>query len=218
MAHTSTNPTAYAASPWTFGKRAVVSGLLVFHMAAVFLPPFAFQTSSVPGTGSPLVQPLMQLVGPYSDAVYLNHGYAFFAPDPGSSFLLRATMEFDDGREPIHRTLPDLSIDWPRLRYHRHFMLSEHFNGSFLPAEPPAEVAGNPVELEFWQQRRRLYEARRAAIITHLQQKHAAARVNLRRVEHRLLDPYEVVQTNRRIDAPDTYIELPETPIREVTP
>lgn len=196
----------------------VVSGLLVFHLAAVFLPPFAFQTSSAPGTGSPFVQPFMQVVGPYSDASYLNHGYAFFAPDPGPSFLLRASMEFDDGRETIHRTLPDLSIDWPRLRYHRHFMLSEHFNASFLPAEPPPEVAANPVELEFWQQRRRLYEARRAAIITHLRKQHGAARVNLRRVEHRLLDPYEVSQSNRRIDAPDTYIELSETPQREAAP
>lgn len=218
MAHTLNTPTQNATSPWSPGKRAVVSGFLVFHLAAVFLPPFAFQTSSVPGTGSPLAQPLVRLVGPYSDAAYLNHGYAFFAPDPGSSFLLRATMEFDDQRDPIHRTLPDLNVDWPRLRYHRHFMLSEHLNGSFLPAEPPPEVAANPVELGYWQERRRLYEARRAAIVNHLQKKHGAARVHLRRVEHRLLDPYEFTQSNLRINAPETYFELPETPVREATP
>lgn len=218
MAHTTTNRTRDAGSAWSPARRAVVSALLVFHLAAVFLPPFAFQTSSVPGTGSPLAQPLMRLVGPYADAMYLNHGYAFFAPDPGSSFLLRASIEFDDGRETIHRTLPDLSIDWPRLRYHRHFMLSEHFNGSFLPAEPPPEVAANPVELDFWRQRRHLYEARRAAIIAHLRKKHGAARVDLRRVEHRLLDPFEFTQSHRRIDAPETYVELPEAPPREAAP
>ncbi len=218
MAHPPTYRTENAGPIWSPGKRAVVSGLLVFHLVAVFLPPFAFETSSAPGRGSPLVQPLMQFFGPYVDAAYLNHGYAFFAPDPGPSYLLRASMEFDDGRETIHRTLPDLSIDWPRLRYHRHFMLSEHFNGAYLPEEAPAEVAANPDELKLWQQSRHLYEARRAAIIAHLKKKHGAARVNLRRVEHRLLDPFEVMQSNRRIDAPETYIELPETLIREATP
>jgi hypothetical protein len=203
---------------WSPRKRAIVSGLLVFHLAAVFLPPFAFQTSSSPGAGSPFAQPLMLWISPYADAAYLNHGYAFFAPDPGPSYLLRASMEFDDDRETIHRTMPDLNIDWPRLRYHRHFMLSEHLNGAFLPAEPPPEVAENPGELEYWQRRHQLYEARREAIVSHLKKKHGAARVNLRRVEHRLLDPYEITQSNRRIDAPETYIELSEAPMREVLP
>jgi len=223
MAHDSQQPVEQVAVTWSPLKRAVVSALLLLHLAAVFLPPFAFQTSSVPGTGSPLAQPLMQFARPYVDALYLNHGYAFFAPDPGSSFLLRATIEFDDGRETIHRTLPDLKIDWPRLRYHRHFMLSEHFNSSFLPAEPPPEVSANPADLEVWQTRRRIYEARRAAIINHLKQEFGAARVTLRRVEHRLLDPYEFTQPDRRIDAPETYRELPETAppestLRETTP
>jgi hypothetical protein len=203
-----------AALRWSPAKRAIVSGLLIFHLAAVFIPPFAFQT----GTSSPLAQPLMRLVGPYADAAYLNHGYAFFAPDPGSSYLLRASMEFDDGRETIHRTMPDLNVDWPRLRYHRHFMLSEHLNASFLPPEPPPEMAENPAELAFWQRQHLLYEARRQAIISHLQRKHGAARVNLRRVEHQLLDPYVFNQSNRPIDSPETYIELSETPMREAAP
>jgi len=218
MAQHPSKPEENSTVRWSPAKRGIVSGLLAFHLAAVFLPPFAFQTSSSPGMGSPFAQPLMRIVGPYADATYLNHGYAFFAPDPGSSFLLRASIEFDDGRETIHRTLPDLSIDWPRLRYHRHFMLSEHLNGSFLPAEPPPQVAENPLELEIWQRRRQIYVARRNAIIHHLRTKHGAARVNLRRVEHRLLDPYEVVQSGLKIDQPDTYIELSETPVREETP
>jgi hypothetical protein len=160
----------------------------------------------------------MQFFGPYGDAAYLNHGYAFFAPNPGPSFLLRASMEFDDGRETIHRTLPDLNIDWPRLRYHRHFMLSEHFNGAFLPAEAPHGVAANPDDLKDWNASRRIYEARRAAIIAHLKKKHGAARVNLRRVEHRLLEPREALQPDARFDAPETYLELPETLLQEATP
>ena len=218
MAHSTANQTEQAANAWSPLKRAVISGLLVFHVSAIFLPPFAFETATVPGTGSPLVQSLMRFFGPYVDAAYLNHGYAFFAPDPGSSFLLRASMEFDDGRATIHRTFPDLKLDRPRLRYHRHFMLSEHLNGAFLPAEPPPAVAENPIELEVWQRRRRLYEARRAAIIHQLKHRYGADRVTLRRVEHRLLDPFEVSELNRRIDAPQTFVELSETPTIEVSP
>ncbi len=165
-----------------------------------------------------MAQPLMGWISPYANATYLNHGYAFFAPDPGSSFLLRASMEFDDGRETIHRTMPDLQVDWPRLRYHRHFMLSEHLNASFIPAVPPPEVANNPAELAVWQRRRAMYEARRDAIVNHLQKKHGAARVRLRRVEHRLLDPFEFSQSNRSINDPDTFIELSDTPRREDGP
>ncbi len=213
MAHTTSKPTKDTTPNWSPLRRTVVSGLLVFHLVAVFLPPFAFETSS-----SPFVQPLMRFFDPYVNAAYLNHGYAFFAPDPGPSFLLRASMEFDDGRETIHRTLPDLSIDWPRLRYHRHFMLSEHLNRAFLPKEVPPEVAADPDQLMYWQQSRSLYEARRAAIIAHLKKKHGAARVNLRRVEHRLLSPDEVLQPRARMDAPETYIELPESLPQEATP
>ena len=85
---------------WSVGKKTLVSAILIFHLLAVFLPPFAFETSSIPGTGSPLAQPLMRWFGPYVDAAYLNHGYAFFAPDPGSSFLLRATMESASCKRP----------------------------------------------------------------------------------------------------------------------
>ena len=34
---------------------------------------------------------------PYLEAAYLDHGYAFFAPDPGPSHLVRYELEFDDG-------------------------------------------------------------------------------------------------------------------------
>ena len=72
--------------------------------------------------------------------------------------------------------------------------------------------------MDYWRKRRSAYEARRAAIIAHLKKKHGADRVNLRRVEHRLLSPGEASQSRARIDAAETYIELPETLIEEAAP
>lgn len=152
----------------------------------------------------------MRLLRPYIDALYLNHGYAFFAPDPGPSHLLRARLEFADGRQSQTVWIPDLQRHWPRLMYHRYFMLSEHLNSAFTPADAPSDLPEGSPEMAEWKFVRRMYEARRAAIESHLQQQHGAERVTLERIEHRLLDPYEFVELNRRIDAEETYIVLPE--------
>ena len=195
---------------WRPAARCVVSLLLLWHLAAVFVPPFTFQTSPIRGLGSPLAESAMGILGPYIDLVYLNHGYAFFAPDPGSSHLLQARLEFDDGREPVETTMPDLEQHWPRLLYHRYFMLSEHLNGAFVPPEAPAEIGSGPEAQGEWRWVRKMYEARRAAIESHLLNRWGADRVTMRRIEHRLLEPYEFVTLGKRIEAPDTYVELTE--------
>jgi hypothetical protein len=188
--------------------RLVVSLGLVLHLTAVFLPPFAFQTSPVRGLGSPPVEAAMRALRPYIDAIYLHHGYAFFAPDPGPSHLLVAHLEFNDGRPPMQMTLPDAQRDWPRLLYHRHFMLSEHLHAAFAPVDAPGEM----------RRARQMYEARRAAIESYLQRRFAADRVRLTRVEHRLLVPYEFVQGRKRLADRDTYRELSEETMPEPAP
>jgi len=57
----------------------VISLLVVLHLAAVVTPPLAFACRGE----SPLVQPIARLFAPYSGAMFLDHGYAFFAPNPG---------------------------------------------------------------------------------------------------------------------------------------
>ncbi len=147
---------------------------------------------------------------PYIDVMYLNHGYAFFAPNPGSSYLLRARLEYADGRSPVELTLPDRQRHWPRLLYHRHFMLSEHLNAAFAPAEPPPEIGSDRQQVEDWRFVRSMYEARRAAIERYLLTRDEADQVTLEQIEHRLLDPAEVI-SSRRLDDPETYLVLPET-------
>ena len=74
---------------------------------------------------------------PYLQILYLNHGYQFFAPEPGESTLLAFEAERDDGTV-VRGRIPDRTT-WPRLLYHRHFMLTEHMSDA--PRRAPAVVA-----------------------------------------------------------------------------
>lgn len=77
--------------------------------------------------------------------MFLDHAYKFFAPNPGASHLLRYDLYFADGTKRVNRDdqiLPDRFHHWPRLMYHRHFMLTEFLNDGRPPdawvPEPPA--------------------------------------------------------------------------------
>ena len=73
---------------------------------------------------SNLTIPMSRLVAPVHQALFLGHGYRFFGPDPGPSHILEYRIESADGEE-INDKFPDRDQHWPRLLYHRWFMLSE---------------------------------------------------------------------------------------------
>ena len=98
--------------------RRAISCWLVFHLIAITLAPAA-----VPPT-SPLFQDGWLVVRPYLQTLYLNHGYHFFAPEPAFSTMVDYRVSLKDGRV-IEAQLPNKQI-WPRLLYHRHFMLTEY--------------------------------------------------------------------------------------------
>ena len=108
--------------------RALISVVIVWHFAGIFLAALSI------GPTSPLVmniaqRPPMQW---YLDALYLNQGHSFFAPDVGPGHILRYEL-FDRSNGLISQgTLPDKKEHWPRLLYHRHMMLADQ-------AETPAE-------------------------------------------------------------------------------
>ena len=119
---------ADAAAPiapgWSPRARAIVSLLIVVHLSAVLL------AALTAVGGSDLWRLLAVPLGPYIQAVDLkNHGYRFFAPDPGPSHLVRYYLTMPDGsqREGV---FPNLAEEKPRLLYHRYFMLSEHLYAS----------------------------------------------------------------------------------------
>src|SRR5687767_12060828 len=110
--------------------RVIVSALLVWHLLAVFLAPMSVPPSSQ------LVIDIAQRppVQWYLDALYINHGYYFFAPDPGDGHLIYYDVYDKQGNVAKQGKFPDWDIQWPRLWYHRHFMLADQA-GAGLPDE-----------------------------------------------------------------------------------
>jgi hypothetical protein len=213
---------------WSPRVRLLVSVWLLLHLAAVFLPPMHFATQVGDGGSSPATDAVIGKLRWYIGPLYLDHGYFFFAPNPGPNHLVRYRVEFDDDRPAIEATFPDLKTHWPRLLYHRHFMLSEALHNSFTPPDPPPEPMFPSDELEApsklrqqrmreyerelvaWRFRRQQYEAMRDSFERHLAAKYGGDRVILTRIEHRLAAPLEVELERRPLNHPDSYIELRE--------
>ena len=72
--------------------RWVVNLWLVFHLVAIIIAPAAMDPSSE------LTRSVYDAFQPYLDALFLNHGYHFFAPEPEESTLLSFEAERRTGR------------------------------------------------------------------------------------------------------------------------
>jgi len=118
-------------SSWSKPSRVVVSILLSGYLFLVILGPLSNPIASEHLTG-----PLGRLVAPLHHAIFLGHGYRFFAPEPGPSHLLLFRIVSSDG-EIVEGKFPDRGQHWPRLLYHRWFMLSESIfeEHAFTPDE-----------------------------------------------------------------------------------
>ena len=171
---------ASSSRPTVIAAKIGISLLLVAHLTGMFIFPFAAATEFQ----SPAAMPIFRAMLPYNTAMYLDHGYAFFAPNPGASHLVRYKLEFADGREPIERTFPDIERHWPRLLYHRHFMLAEHLNANFVPPEPPLEA--NDREWKLWRERRDTYEKQWRSFENHLLETYQADKITMLRIEHEI--------------------------------
>ena len=138
--------------------RLSLSLLVTVHLIAVVAPPLAFQARGPLGL-SPSVNTLISLVQDYSQFLYMDRGYAFFAPDPGPSHLIQVAIASESGTQEsgtiesgtIEQMYPDRQAQWPRLLYHRHFMITEFLEEIYQPPGPPPELFQvDPVEAENW--------------------------------------------------------------------
>lgn len=109
---------ALHAEAWSPARKYLATGLLVFHLSAVIVAPLTMD-----GAYGALFSPV-QFLRQYATALYLDHGYRFFAPDPGPTHTIRFEHAAADG-PVIEGSLPDRLQTQPRLRYHRWFMLGE---------------------------------------------------------------------------------------------
>jgi hypothetical protein len=162
---------------WPLPARLLASVLILLYLAVVILPPLAGPPPASELAGV-MLQPFRPLVG----SLALSHGYRFFAPNPGPGHSIRWTMTTADGSRKTGLT-PDAKADWPRLLYHRRFMIPEKL-AAFVPLpEAPAEIRQEAVR--DWQP---LVED----IATRLLARHGGREVSLDLIEHYLPDTFEV--------------------------
>lgn len=184
-----------------------LSILVLMHLAAVVLPPLSFQSRGPLG-GSPFVTNLIRPFEAYCQFLYLDRGYSFFAPDPGPSHLIQIRVEDSSGASE-ELFYPDLKRQWPRLRYHRHFMLTEYLHEIYRPSVLEQEGVSTEVFNQHKVERKR-YIAVRDSYLRHLQVANGGKRVSMRRVEH-LLPRYDLyVEDPKPLDHIDSYRPLLE--------
>ncbi|MBI1310974.1 hypothetical protein GC176_06665 [bacterium] len=171
-------------SVWSRWVRSVVSIILVLHLLAIVSAPWAMAPSSV------LAQRVFSFFQPYVDLAFLNHGYHFFAPEPGPSHIIRYELQLDDGRQ-VTGKFPDPQQHSPRLLYHRHFMLSETANR--LAVDPAQQAALDELTRSF---------------AKHLMTQYSASRATLFLRRHYIPTP-EQVASGLPLDAPELFAERP---------
>ena len=152
--------------------------ILITLLAAVVVPPLAMPPPASELAGA-MMQPLRPLVG----ALHLGHGYRFFAPDPGPGHSIRWTVRVPDGSERSG-SIPDATGDWPRLLYHRRFMISEKIAALVAPPMAPIEVQAAA---------RREWLPLVRGVAGQLLRTHGGRRVVLELVEHDLPAPDELL-------------------------
>ncbi len=158
--------------------RALASAAILVYLAAVVIAPL-----SGPPPASQLAQILLQPFRPLLGALYLGHGYRFFAPDPGPGHSLRWTMAMPDGTTTTGQ-IPDVASDWPRLLYHRRFMVAEKISALVPPVGVPAEIRS---------QARGDWLPLVKGVAGNLLRGQGGSRVTLELVEHYLPGPDEVI-------------------------
>ncbi|MGB0595378.1 MAG: hypothetical protein ACPGLY_01595 [Rubripirellula sp.] len=198
--------------PLSRRTRLLLSGLLLGHLLAVVLPPLSFQTRGPLGT-SPSIASLFAWFEPYSQWLYIDRGYAFFAPDPGPSHLVQAAITDSDG-ERLEIVFPDRTVQWPRLSYHRHFMLTEFLEEIYQPPGPPPELNElDPAEAQYWLGARARYERIRQSYIEHLRHMYPGRQVEVRRVEHLIPEILEFQQRPIELTDDSLYRPMLDLPV-----
>lgn len=213
-----TNDALSDATRWWQSRkvRATASILILLHLLAVVGEPLRmFSQGRQPA--APDAQLVRGSLSPYIDFFYLHHGYFFFAPNPGPSHLIDIKLIDADGSQR-HLRLPNHRAQWPRLLYHRHFMLSEFLNQLYTPPPAPAALEGELPDRRVWQRDRMLFERVRTSMENHLAARYGAPRAEIQLMEHRLPSGDEVFKHKIALDSEQLYIPLPDQEPEEINP
>ncbi len=104
---------------WPKTHRRIATLVIAGYLFVLLMGPLSNPVASPYLSG-----PIAAKLSPIHRAFFLGHGYRFFGPDPGPSHLLVFKGNRADGTT-FEGVFPDRKKNWPRLLYHRWFMLSE---------------------------------------------------------------------------------------------
>lgn len=191
---------------WSVGRRRLVSVLILLHLAAVVIAPW-----SSPPPSPLLAETLANWFGPYQSAAFLNHGYRFFAPDPGPSHIVRFKVKRQDGSQ-LEGQIPDPRRHWPRLLYHRHFMMTEMLFNNWSRIETiPADAEIPAADRQLIESRnayaQQLVDAMASGMAQHLLRRFDGETVELTLQEHQIPFPLDVA-AGQPLDDPRLYVDL----------
>jgi hypothetical protein len=210
---------------WSGRARLIASLLISFHLLAVVAEPLRFFSRSPENFSASDTAFLRRTLGPYVDAMYLSHGYFFFAPNPGPAHLIECQItpnrELASGSTQVDKSnwkiYPDRKDQWPRLLYHRHFMLSEFYNTLFAPTELENVAELDQRIIDQWREDRRIYESLQDCLKQNLLSKYPEHSVALKRIQHELPNPRTVFVDRWKLTDPRLYNELLEGPVKDVS-
>jgi hypothetical protein len=202
--------------PWQF----LWFGLISFHLVAVFAEPFQFFSRSPVQSGAD-AELLRRATRPYAQFMFLDHGYFFFAPNPGPGHVLRVMA--DDAPLPIPEDrfrvnphegvlFPDRNRDKPRLVYHRYLMFADFVNARFAPAELDPELAKDLFIQRSWSRDRAIYAHLVRAVSDKVKRDTQQPFVRVDRLEREIPDRMSTLQQQVRISDPRWIQILPESP------
>jgi hypothetical protein len=217
----SSNPTKLRECPPTW--KWIILILVAGHLVAVVAEPLRFFSQS-DFQASPEFLAIRRWTAPYVEWLYLDHGYFFFAPNPGPSHLVAVSKESVQPQNTNQVAESGLQLDrfatvfpyrkkqWPRLLYHRYFMLSEFYNNTFAPDRLLPEDMADEEFVARWKRDRIRYEQLQNSLSNSLSHSSGAERVTLHRVERILLTPEQVLKQAWRLDDPRALVLLEESP------
>ena len=196
----------------------VLLALLLLHFLGVLSEPLRFFSRSEVRTG-PEFAWLGESLKPYSQWLYINHGYFFFAPNPGPSHLIECTWDDPGSPKPAEGAvvstekllLPDRNEHWPRLLYHRYFMLSEFYNSRFAPAQVSEEAKKDVEFMQQWAFYKELYDQIGASIVGSLKHSRHKEHAQLKRLERALPDSQQVLKEGWTLNDPRLISVLSES-------
>lgn len=201
--------------------RKFILAAVLLHLLVVLAEPLAFFSRSDFQTG-PEIFGLRRTLSPYVEWMYLDHGYFFFAPNPGPNHLVAAQEKNSEPNttrriKPDAVIFPDRKTHWPRLLYHRYFMLSEFYNNSFAPTELTEQDKADRMFVERWELDRRFYESLQRSISkSHLirsgKEWLSPESLELLRIERPLPSPEQILRQGGRLGDSRDLIVLPEGP------